>query len=53
MEQLENKIKSSLKHKDQTITRLNNEVLIKNETIKKYEELLNKQRNEFINKNKK
>lgn len=53
MEDLENKITKAIKRKEETITRLNNEILIKNQTIKKYEELLNKQRNEFISNYKK
>lgn len=53
MEDLENKITRAIKRKEETITRLNNEILIKNQTIKKYEELLNKQRNEFISNYKK
>ena len=50
IEQLESKIVKTLNRKEETITRLNNEVMIKNQTIKKYEELLNKQRNDFISK---
>lgn len=48
MEELEDRISKAMKRKDETITRLNNEILVKTQTIAKYEELLNKQRNEFI-----